>query len=104
MNIRLTEKQHKLFKHAAEVEGVSLSSFVRKSLVDAARATIREHHIITVTLEQGDRMMGVLEATHKCNGLYYKEESGEAYVLGLSGVWLRSKGGPLALRHNMAEL
>ena len=104
MNIRLTEKQHKLFKHAAEVEGVSLSSFVRKSLVDAAPATIREHHIISVTLEQGDKMMAILEATHKCNGLYYKEEDGEAYVLGLSGVWLRSKGGPLALRHNMAEL
>ena len=64
MNIKLTEKQHKLFKHAAEVEGVSLSNFVRKSLVDAARATIREHHIISVTLEQGAKMMAILEAEH----------------------------------------
>ena len=60
MNIRLTEEQHKLFKHAG-----SLSSFVRKSLVDAARATIREHHIISVTLEQGDKMMAILDPVNR---------------------------------------
>jgi len=98
VNIILTEEHHELFKLVAEAKGVSLNIFASKALVDAARATIREHHISAVTLDK------MLEATHKCNGLYYKEESGKAYVLGLSGVWLRSKGGPLSLRHNMAEL
>ena len=70
MNIILTEEHHELFKLVAEAKGVSLNIFASKALVDAARATIREHHISAVTLKQG--------ATHKCDGLYYKEEDGEA--------------------------
>ncbi len=45
----MTEDQKVLLQRAATIEGTSLSDFVTRSAEDAARRTMREHEIMTLT-------------------------------------------------------
>ena len=47
--LRMTEDQKAILQRAATIEGTSLSDFVTRSAEDAARRTMREHDIITLT-------------------------------------------------------
>ncbi len=47
--LRMTEDQKVLLQRAATIEGTSLSDFVTRSAEDAARRTMREHEVMTLT-------------------------------------------------------
>lgn len=59
--MRATDEQVKAIWHAAELEGVLPSEFIRRAAVERAHEVIERYHVIKVTLEQGERMMAALD-------------------------------------------
>ncbi len=47
--LRMTEDQKVLLQRAASLEGTSLSDFITRNAEEAARRTVREREIITLT-------------------------------------------------------
>jgi uncharacterized protein (DUF1778 family) len=51
LEARMSSEQKRLFKHAADLSGQSLTDFVITALQDAASKVIHQHKIIQLSLE-----------------------------------------------------
>lgn len=63
LTTRATDEQIKAIWHAAELEGILPSEFIRRAAVERAHEVIERYHVIRVTMEQGERMMAALDKT-----------------------------------------
>lgn len=61
LHVRCTAQQEAAIKHAAAIEGLSVTDFLMQAGIDRAHKAIREYHVIEVTLEQCDKMMEAID-------------------------------------------
>ena len=60
LEARISDKEKQLLKRAAELQGCSLTEFVVRSAQDAARKTLKEHRMMTLSARDTDAFVKAL--------------------------------------------
>jgi uncharacterized protein (DUF1778 family) len=60
LEARISSDLHKIIKHAAEIQGRTITDFVVSAVQDAARRAIEQHEIIHLTLAEQQRFAEAL--------------------------------------------
>jgi uncharacterized protein (DUF1778 family) len=60
LEARISDKEKQLLKRAAELQGCSLTEFVVRSAQDAARKTLKEHQMMTLSARDTDAFVKAL--------------------------------------------
>lgn len=60
LEARLSQAQKKRIQYAADLQGVSLTDLVLSATQDAASKIIREHEIVTLTIEESEHFAHTL--------------------------------------------
>lgn len=60
LEARIPAEIHQLVKHAAKLEGRSMTDFVIKAISDAAKQTIRDNNIVNLSLSDQRRFAEIL--------------------------------------------
>ena len=60
LEARVSQKQKKLIQHAADLAGRSLTDFILGASQEAANKVIREHEVITLTVQESKHFVNVL--------------------------------------------
>lgn len=61
LHVRCTNNQERAIKHAATIEGLTVTDFILQAGIDRAHQTIKKYHVIEVTLDQCDKMMAAAD-------------------------------------------
>lgn len=61
IELRANYEQRQAIRRAADLEGVSVSDFIRLAATEKAHKVIEQYHVIRVTLENGEKMMEALD-------------------------------------------
>ena len=60
LEARISAEEKELFKRAAELQGCSLTEFVVRSAQEAARKTVKEHQMISLTARDTEAFVKAL--------------------------------------------